>query len=591
MRKELRTIFITALSLFGLSACIGEDNAGSDNPNAAITGYSADIDGWGKKKAYALNGENLFEGKTVKANGKTMNGASMTWKALSCGIGGFHRVDLGQQQYLLSSELAADSSFVYYGPFAYVGMFYDDLAPAARPTDKGICYIDKSGKIAFWADAKLGKKVRRAYNFMGGLSIVEVSVASGEAPKYGAIDKEGNIAFQPIYDRLEYLGDNLWLACNSASESNIINSKGEPVLTFPEGKYQFSDNTYNAPKEFTFSGGVGLLIRNQDSGWEIIDTSGKELSNSIEGIRPLSHVGDHFVYTNNRTGLGIMDATGKSIVDAKFNSIFPHEDNFIGFTDEGRTSSSESTVYSYDGKAIGTIDGSARNLPLSGYFITETERGNFAVYDKNLKLLNNIKAAALSYWDKDIMKPACSPSSSDSLWMPDNEIGKSVTATEKPEKKAASADLATFDLQGPVSRCETLVNGYVTETLKFDRDGNLTVDAEIKVERDNAGRIIRITVPEEDDLGNPTQSITEYHYDKQGCLVTIINSNDYYAAKEEISRDEDGKIIRSNITDTVDPTVFTYEYQKTDRNDNWIRRIRKDSTGGKEIQTRRIAYY
>ncbi len=108
---------------------------------------------------------------------------------------------------------------------------WTNLAPVTDPSKMETGYINKKG------DWVIEPRYEYAENFFeNGLAIVKNSV-----DEYGAINEDGTYVIKAKYDKMEYLGEGLYLVENNR-EQGIINTKGEQMIKMTDiYDYHFPD--------------------------------------------------------------------------------------------------------------------------------------------------------------------------------------------------------------------------------------------------------------------------------------------------------------------------------------------------------------
>lgn len=131
--------------------------------------------------------------------------------------------------------------------------------------------------------------------------------------------------------------------------------------------------------------------------------------------------------------------------------------------------------------------------------------------------------------------------------------------------------------------------------IDFDNDGNIEGINGVApdIVRDAEGRIMTVTVTDEDEEGAPLAVTTSLTYDSSGRVATATTSGD--EGSWEYSYDYDpatGFVARRTYSSMGESEHFTYEYAAgRDKNGNWISRI--ESADGAEFplkQTLRLTY-
>lgn len=365
--NKLSLFLVSLLAITGLMCT----SCGSGNsfyePQDAIDGYALEVN-FNKWKIFNLDGTEVFEDKMItKDDGEQFNGSRVSFnKYVSASVNGFYKIGHPDhmEKSLLSKELGNDGKPVFLGPYKYVGMFYEDIAPAVKEGE-GIIYIDRKGETVFDLNERTGLDVSYAYNFMGGLSVIGI-YAESEIPLYGAINTKGKVVIEPKYLTLDYFGSGLYYAIDAQKiQSNdrdewdvdILDNTGKIMFSFKKKDYYIRDVRYSGSittPYFTFKDGYGVLSDYFGADWIIVDREGKELLKS-DGTKILDEKcrsGRYFAFIDVESrARGIMDINGKVVIPAEYESIvWLDKEMFCGVKDRNRA------VFDYNGKLLFTQD-------------------------------------------------------------------------------------------------------------------------------------------------------------------------------------------------------------------------------------------
>ena len=607
MKFTVKKLSVLPVIAVLMSACSSGNSY--REPDDCITGYVVR-----DKYDFVVNlmGNNPFADKMiVNEDGEEFSGSALRWFGadVSCCVNGFFRVRpegsrYGSERYLLSTTLKEGNRLHQLGPYQSVGLFYEDVTPAAKKGE-GIGYINRDGDVVFWLDKVLGQKGRTAENFMGGLSIVTAG-ADGDV-KYGAIDVAGKLMLPLKYSYLEYAGSELWFSKEATKTEgiDIIDKKGNIVMTIPDD-YPFYDEPDfkmlgREMRQFAFSGDYGLLWCS-DTVWKIVDRSGKTMSENVSGIelkQNTLHNNDNFVFYDPEGGpdkdgaYGIMNHKGDIKVPAQFLLIeWLSDDMFCAMTFESEEDSSikhKGGLFDYDGDLICYTEHAP--FPIRNNYLCERAdgKGKFYAFGDESNA-NIISAKYIDYIDECF---GGASSDTDEMWMPEIEP-KDAEKEVKAEKKVT--DKVVIDVIGPVKSVTYYNNGNKSDTYMFDESGrliqingvDLTAD---NTTRDEQGRLTSFVVKDVDDLGYEMNFTTGYIYDDNVRLKTVFYDSDVASWGETLTRNENGLAIGYVVESDVEPNQVNYEYSVCDKKYNWTKLTTTDSYNNKNVVTRKIVYY
>lgn len=605
---KILTLTLSGLSVLTVLFSSCSEGRSYREPDECITGYGLQSD-YNKWIATDLAGNQLFADKMITTDeGEQFGGDRLSWKSqVSCGVNGFFRTGGSYSGYsLVADKLTDDGRLKTLGSYESVGMFYEDVTPAAKKGE-GIGYINRDGDVVFWLDKVLGKKGRHAYNFMGGLSVVGTPITDDGVLIYGAIDTEGNIVLPFDYFKLQYAGSGLWYAENAGKnsgkdyddwEADIIDRNGKAIISFPRRAYHrgtFSDDNGNhGPHQFAFSGEYGLLYALYDSDWKIIDRSGKVLAENIPGISPTGeHRHDKFIFKDDESRLyGIMNQNGEIEIEAQFSSIGLLDDQLFYARKDG-----EYSIYHYSGDCKYRWSNDHVPRIMHDDYLVETRQGATMFYPiddiLNEKQIDTGRyGGEISHYDNLLLEPIWSQTKE--MWMPDIEKRETESATPIQKK---ITDKPVADVIGPVKKVVYYDNGYKSDSYEFDENGRLTRMGDIvltdeNTTRDGQDRLTSVTVKEESALDGIVEITTSFEYDENGRLKAKSQSSEYDVWTLTYIRNDSGVITGTKTeSEGGGSNEDTYKYADFDTKHNWTKRTSADSYGNKTVTTRKITYH
>ncbi len=520
-------------------------------PVDMMDGYYVDFEN-GYYKAVSNDGTPVFAGeRIVGGDGREYDGKWICFtERVSCSVGGFFRIgDPGMpynygRQYLLSDKLDGKGNLVFIGPFYSVGLFFDDLAPATRYNDR-ICYINKQGEAVFYIEDKLGFPVKKAGNFLAGLSVFEAHhKMAGEV--YGAIDKQGSLIIEPKYDYLNYIGGGLWNgreviitkdSYHLDDSTNVMNNKGETLF-----KVAVSDGYPD------FSGSYGV-VGTKRKGYYPINRKGERLpvpeGCELTGI----HHNGLFAVKNKDRKVGIINARGEYYAYPQFDGIPEISENHV-VTDFEKE-------YHLHAKT-------ASGLELSHFNLGGRRRNQFFLGDYICLDESHFYSTSGDYLN-GYMLPRNNVFVSREGFLHELIYSHSHTGKEPQpvgicsnidEMYVPSDDLRTFGLFGNVKSCKEYAGGYLSVSYDFDEKGNLVACNgkalnDETVTRDSDGRIVRLAVADEYEV-----MYYEYEYNDDG---TVRSKKDSYGGYYEYEYCSQGLPIRH--TSYWEDSILKYKYQ------------------------------
>lgn len=401
------------IALSGLICMSCSNNSSIKEPQECIDGYSIQrsMDRW---IIVNPDGKETFEGKMITTDdGEQVEGGRLSFReTVYASVNGFYKMghsDWGREYRLLSKELDSDGKLIYLGPYESVGMFYEDITPAAKKGES-IMYINRKGETVIDINKSTGLDVYVAYNFMGGLSVIGITAENG-TPRCGAINTKGEIVIEPKYVTLNYFGSGLYwgIAADKFSENcdvDVLDNTGKEMFSFKAKDYYIKyDNRNNGPISFPFKDGYGVLSDYSGYNWVIVDREGNELLKS-DGTKRISkdyedRLGKHFVFEDDEIRCyGIMDIKGNVVVPAEYSRIgWLGKDMFLGMKD------GEYSVYDYKGNVL--IDNYC--IPFKDGYSCIKEQGWIKFINKKGEKVNQKKwYDGFYYYDPTLLEPVWS---------------------------------------------------------------------------------------------------------------------------------------------------------------------------------------
>lgn len=412
----MRTKVFPCFGMVALSGliCISCSNDSSiKEPQECIDGYTIQsrLDKW---IIVNPDGKEAFEGKMITTDdGDQIEGGRLSIReTVYASVNGFYKVghrDWGRERSLLSKELDSDGKLIYLGPYEHVGMFYEDVTPAAKKGES-IMYINRKGEPVIDINKSTGLDVYVAYNFMGGLSVIGITAENG-IPLYGAINTKGEIVIEPKYVTLKYFGSGLYwgIAADKYSENSdvdVLDNTGKEMFSFKEKDYYpiKYGNGNEGPISFTFKDGYGVLSDSSGK-WDIVvDREGNELLKSDKHISKANEkrLGKHFVFEDYEIRrCGIMDdIKGNVVVPAEYrNILWLGKDMFLAEKD------GEYSVYDYKGNVL--FDEFC--IPFNDGYSCITEHTLIKFINKKGEMVNIQKRyGGFSFYDPTLLDPVWS---------------------------------------------------------------------------------------------------------------------------------------------------------------------------------------
>lgn len=630
---------VLGITVLSASSCGGEVKI-SLNPHDAIDGYALYVS---EEVPYILldtEGNPVFAGKTVVLDdGSEEKGEDLSlygWGA-GCSVNGLFKLKRFEdgKYYFLSHELDQNNKLVWMGPYDEAGNFYDELAPAIRPGDKGIAYINREGEVKLWADKVMGTKVSYAWNFLGGLSVVGMKM-SNNLICYGAIDTKGNIVFQPKYRDLYYVGGGIWLAEELDKNKNmqyndctidLINRKGEVIFSFPRHEFNIKDlDRYKRyfGKSLIFNGKYGILSTEERNHWKVIDNKGKVMYENLEGYSPMSgFTGKLAIFRKDSDPHCdiIMNEKGKIVANLQKNQYAEIAESYYMINTNERKENTHSydiynvyNIYNTHGDSIGFIGNNMGNsIPLNNSMIVQyrqedyrDKRGYFIQHSIGFYANNGWpmgssyptgKNGRLIYEDNKMLVPISiiGIPNHEEMWMPEIADEKAIRPTKLTHGTAA--DIKTYDLKGRVRRCSVYEYGSKMNDISFDRQGKLeglfsNILKDNAITRDSIGRIVEIREKSMDEFEEESIMYTLFTYDESGRVIKKEVSSDYGSWTDLYEYNEAGRMIKRKCSGGgAGDFEEIYDYETSDLNGNWIKRTKSVKEWNSTVTEERVISY
>ena len=186
-------------------------------------------------------------------------------------------------------------AIVIEGNYDEVNNFSAGLAAYRQKASWG--YIDKSGKIVIDA------QYYNAHNFENGMAKV-----SNFDRKYGLIDPTGKIIIPLKYKDIMEFNEGL-CAAKLDSKWGYIDKSGQTIIPY----------TYDAAKRFQ----DGIAIVKKEDVYFLVDKNGRKKSDNFDRISLLNN-GLYKIKVDKK--IGLMDASGKTIIKPNYRSISQIDD-------------------------------------------------------------------------------------------------------------------------------------------------------------------------------------------------------------------------------------------------------------------------
>ena len=183
------------------------------------------------------------------------------------------------------------------------GVMVDGLIPVTFPGER-ISVIDKKGEKKFTLDPIKGKEVTSSYGYFIN-DVLPVRVDD----KWGAVDKNGKVTFEPKYYGIMDAGDgNFFVSTDSAYQNiKIIDPKGNKKGSLKNG--------YSPATQIV----DGRFIAKHDDDFYVMKSDGEKeskLSSKIGDVYDFD--GKYIVFSNSDYEYGVMDIKGEILVRAKY---------------------------------------------------------------------------------------------------------------------------------------------------------------------------------------------------------------------------------------------------------------------------------
>lgn len=222
------------------------------------------------------------------------------------------------------------------GPSLSAGVMNDDRIPVSLPNERILLLNSNGDSIATLMPVDGNEIDAVAPFFSSGRMIVRVADGS-KSGLYGAINTDGAIVVDPIYDMLfPFHGDYALAVLNSNDENrslttestavySLIDRNGRTVATLPEGMTPLTDGVYREV----------IPVTNADDQPGFFNIQGKFRSAPENVDRIVDATDNCYVYINSNNMRGVMAVDGYSILDPIFTQIFIVDDeHFIVNNDE-----------------------------------------------------------------------------------------------------------------------------------------------------------------------------------------------------------------------------------------------------------------
>lgn len=162
----------------------------------------------------------------------------------------------------------------------------------------------------------------------------------------------------------------------------------------------------------------------------------------------------------------------------------------------------------------------------------------------------------------------------------------------------APSDLAAFNLVGNVKevKCYSVYDGNraLMWTAGFSPDGKLVVfnGTSAKVNYNAAGLMASLTVSDENELGDVTETIYELTYNDKGQTIKVKCTGDEGSWNLTYGYSPEGNLCRMTESWAEDePGNYTYTYEVVDSRGNWLERTQSAGADVTTPEVREISYY
>lgn len=190
------------------------------------------------------------------------------------------------------------------------GYLTDGLMPIVRK-DECITFVDAEGKTQFVLKDYNGVEIKKvAQMFINGLcpfmTIDE---------KWGAIDTNGNVVIEPLYDNAPYFSEDVALVVDAKTEKLLlINRSGNTIKEFSEDVH--------GPSVFACGYTVVRIDEeDEDSRYAMVDTKGEiiKLPTVVDDVESWND--KYIVFENNDGDCGLLNYDGKILIRAKYDNL------------------------------------------------------------------------------------------------------------------------------------------------------------------------------------------------------------------------------------------------------------------------------
>lgn len=286
------------------------------------------------------------------------------------------------------------------------GVMSENRIPVVRPNHR-IDLLDSNGDSITTLMPVDGHEIDAAAPFFSsGRMIVHVADGSSNG-QFGAVDTDGKIVVEPIYDRLYAFHGNYALAeCDSVKVMSgskkqkakktkntlryIIDRDGREILTLPDNMKPLSEGVFREVMPVKYNDSLGF-----------VNIKGRFIA-APKNVKKIIQATDRcFVYTNKKGRMGVYTIQGDTILPPRFSDIQIVDDNhFIVSNSE----MDHPSLIDRSAEVLAEFEGAKSVLSLSKLFPFRSEfrfvgvmgKNSYALYDKNGKLIPESKFAEYS---------------------------------------------------------------------------------------------------------------------------------------------------------------------------------------------------
>lgn len=303
-------------------------------------------------------------------------------------INGFYAITGEGGQISLHSTSGKDLSPSFAG-LARAGVMSAGRIPVVYP-NRRICLLDENGDSVTTLMPVKDREIDAVAPFFSSDRMI-FHLADGSANGlFGAIDREGKVKVEPIYDRLyPFHGDYALAEQDSVYEVkeqkktrtktrtvySLIDRNGKTAVKFPEGMTPISEGVYREVMAVNNNGTPGF-----------INTKGKFIA-VPKNVKKILQSTDHiYAYSDHSGNKGIMTIEGKELFPAKFTDIaIVDNDHFIvkdkKMDHPSLVDRDEEVIFTFaDSKKVISL---AEVFPFKSElkFIGQTSRNTYILYD------------------------------------------------------------------------------------------------------------------------------------------------------------------------------------------------------------------